>query len=155
MRRLAAALPLLLVAACSGGGGDDLEERRNAYLDRAEAVCERTNADIDALGTPAGVEQVPEFADKAVAIVQRTVEELSAVEPPEEDRAEVEQKVLEPLADDVETAEQYAEQVKAAAAANDQAGLLRLLQESPQTTADVAFMRDYGYVECVEAVQLD
>jgi len=50
-----------------------------------------------------------------------------------------------------ERREAYAEEVKAAAAAGDGATLLRLVQERPQTSADLDFMREYGFDQCVRA----
>ncbi|HWG93247.1 MAG TPA: hypothetical protein VNU66_03340 [Mycobacteriales bacterium] len=155
MRRSLLLVPVLvLTAACSGGGDGgepSLEERREAYLTAAEDVCTETNIAVRELGTPAGVAEVPAFADRAVEVVRSSVEELTAVEPPAEDAAEVTEKVYDPLRADVTAAEAYAEQLKAAAAANDTATLLRLVGERPQTTADLAFMRDYGFDQCVRA----
>jgi ribosomal protein S18 acetylase RimI-like enzyme len=153
VRRLALILPVLLLplAGCSGDDGESLEERRSAYLQSAEAVCADSNEQVEALGQPTSVAEVPTAADRAVEIVRGTVASVEALEPPEEDRAEIEEKVVDPLRADVGVAEQYAEEVKAAAAANDSLALLRLLGERPQTTADLEFMRGYGFVECVRA----
>jgi hypothetical protein len=155
MRHAAAAvLVLTLATACSGGddgGAPSLEDRRADYVASAEDVCTETNLAVRELGTPSGVADVPAFADRAVEVVRTSVEELTALTPPEEDAAEVEQKVYAPLRADVGAAEAYAGQLKAAAAANDTAALLRLVQERPQTTADLAFMREYGFSECVRA----
>jgi hypothetical protein len=146
---------LLLTAACSGGdagsGEPSLEERREAYLSEAEGVCATANEQVRALGTPTGVAEVPAFADRAVEVVRTTVDDLTAVEPPEEDAAEITEKVYDPLRADVTAAEAYAEQLKAAAAANDTATLLQLVGERPQTTADLEFMREYGFGLCVQA----
>ncbi len=156
MRSLVLTLPLLLVLpACSGGeDGQSLEDRRAAYVEQAEEVCIASNEQVQELGTPTSIAEIPAAADQAVEIVRSTVDEITALEPPEEDRAEVTEKVLEPLADDVGRAETYAEEVRAAADGGDSATLLGLVSQVPSTTADVAFMRDYGLVECAKAAEL-
>jgi len=158
MRRLAPvlALSLLPLLACSNdeGGGDSgpsLEERREAYVSDAEEVCTDANAEVAEIPTPTSVDTVAAYADEVVAVLQRTVDQVSALEPPEEDKAELEEKVLSPLSSDAGVAEQYAADVGTAAEANDQAALLQLVQQLPQTSADLDFMREYGLVECAKA----
>ena len=158
MRRLACALVLsvLPLVACSGdeGGGDSgpsLEERRETYVESAEKVCADANAEVTGIPTPTAVEGVAPYADKVVGVLERTVEEVLALEPPEEDLAELDNRVLEPLEGDVELAKTYAADVTAAAEAGDQAALLELVQNLPQTSADLKFMREYGLFECAKA----
>jgi hypothetical protein len=155
VRRLALLVPVLLapLAACGGGGGDgpSLEDRRAAYLEQTEAICKDVNEELEAKPLPTDVPSVPAYADDVVALLERTVDAVAAVEPPQEDRARLEERVLEPLRSDVPRAEAYAQQLKDAAAANDGATLLRLVQERPQTSADLAYMRDYGFSQCVAA----
>jgi hypothetical protein len=156
MRRLALVLPLLLaVPACSTGqeadAGPSLEDRRADYVEQVEETCAEANAELQALERPTAVDGVADYADAVVDLLRRTVQEASTVEPPEEDRAEVTEKVLDPLADDVARAEEYGSQVRAAADAGDSATLLSLVGQLPSTSADLAFMRDYGLVECAKA----
>jgi hypothetical protein len=156
MRRLALVLPLLLaLPACSTGqeAGDatSLEDRRAAYVEQAEEACRSANEELTALERPTAVTDVPEYTEAVVDLLSRTVREVSTAEPPEEDRDEVTVKVLEPLADDVGRAEEYAADVRAAAESGDSAALLALVQDVPNTSADLVFMRDYGLVECAKA----
>lgn len=159
MRRLARALPLLLVlTACStgqeAGDGESLEDRRAAYVEQVEEACAGANEELAALERPTSVDGIAEYTDAVVDLLSRTVSTVATVEPPEEDRAEVTEKVLEPLADDVGRAEEYGQQVQDAASSGDSAALLGLVSQVPSTSADVAFMRDYGLVECAEAAEL-
>jgi hypothetical protein len=156
MRRLALVLPLLLaLPACStgqeAGDGKSLGDRRAAYVEQAEEACQTANEELAALAAPTAVADVPEYTDAVVDLLARTVQEVSTAQPPEEDRAEVMEKVLDPLADDLARAEEYAEEVRVAAESGDSAALLTLVREVPNTTADLAFMRDYGLVECAKA----
>jgi prophage DNA circulation protein len=154
MRPLALLLPVMLVLpACSGeGGGDDsLEDRRAAYVEAAEQACSEANEQVAAVPAPTSVDAVAPYAEQVVEVLEQTVQEVTALEAPEEDRAELTEKVLDPLASDVERAREYAEQVREAAEGMDNAALLELVQNVPETSADVAFMRDYGLVECASA----
>lgn len=154
MRRHVLLLPVLLLplAACSGGDdGPTLQERREAYLEETEAICADVNEALEAKPLPTDIPSVPAYADEVVELLRRTVEDVAAVEPPEEDRVRLEQQVLEPLREDIPRAEEYAQQLKDAAAANDGAELLKLVQNRPQTSANLSFMRDYGFSQCVAA----
>jgi hypothetical protein len=156
MRRLALLLPLLLaLPACSTGqeaeDGTSLEDRRAAFVEQAEEACTNANEELAALERPTSVTGVPDYTETVVDLLDRTVQEVSTAEPPEEDRAEVTEKVLEPLADDVGRAEEYAAEVRTAAESGDSAALLALVRNVPNTSADLDFMREYGLVECAKA----
>lgn len=159
MRRPAVVLALVLLplVACTGedvpgaDAGPTLEERREAYREQAEESCREANAELEALATPVSVETIPDYTDSVVDILTRTVQEVTAVEPPEEDEAELTERMLEPLGDDVVLAQEYARQVRAAADSGDTDTLLRLVQEIPQTSADLDFMREYELFECANA----
>ncbi|HWH28559.1 MAG TPA: hypothetical protein VNU26_06280 [Mycobacteriales bacterium] len=156
MRRLAVLPLLLLLPACSddgGNGGPSLEERRADYVAQAEEVCAQANDDVEALTAPTSVAEVPEYTDSVVELLQRTVTEVRALTPPEEDQAELREKLLTPLEADVQAAKGYAAQLSAAAEAEDSATLLRLAQELPETSADLEYMREYGLVQCAEAIE--
>lgn len=155
MRRTGLVLLLLALTACSGGGddggGDSLEDRRAAYVDAAEQVCADANDEVEALTRPTSVETVPEFTDQVLEVLASTVEDVTALEPPQEDQAELTEKVLDPLQADLIRAQEYATDVRTAAEANDSPGLLALIQEVPETSADLTFMREYGLIECANA----
>lgn len=152
MRRLALVLPLLLVLpACSSGGGSSVEDQRAEYISAAEQICSDANVEIEALGEPTSIDTVADFAEDVVAVLEGTAEDLTALEPPEDDSAELTEKVLDPINADVGTAQDYAAEVRTAADAGDSAALLALVSELPMTTADVEFMREYGLTECADA----
>lgn len=156
MRRAFVVPLLLLVTACSGGddGGDGAPspaEVKADYVEAAEQACTKANDEVEALPRPTAVDAVAPFTEQVLAVLERAVEQVSALEPPEQDRAELTEKVLDPLQADVESAREYAQQVRAAADAGDDPALLGLVSAVPETSADLAFMRDYGLVECAEA----
>lgn len=156
MRRALVLLPLaaVLLSACSGSGsGTSLKDQRAAYLKKAEAVCKQANDQAAGLQAPSSVAEVPAFADRSLQLVRTTVDRFAAVAPPPDDAAQVRSRVTDRLQADAQTVAGYVDQVKAAAAANDNAALLRLLQQRPRTTADLQFMRTYGFDQCVRAAQ--
>lgn len=153
MRRLLLVLPAIALSLGGCTGGDDggsLEDRRAAYLDRAEGICQEANEAVEAETQPTEISAVPAFVDRLLGIARDTVAEVRALEPPEEDRDEIRSKVLDPLEVDLAAGDAYAAEIRAAAEANDSAALLRLIQEVPETTVDLEYMREYGFVECVE-----
>ena len=155
MRRLLLVLPLLLtVPACSDDGGGSAAaapDQREEFVDAAERICSDANDEVAAIPTPTAVDTVAPYAEQVVGVLDRTVAEVSALELPEDDAAELTEKVLDPLQADVVTAREYAAQVRAAADAGDQAALLDLVAALPSTTADVGFMRSYGLTQCAAA----
>jgi hypothetical protein len=147
VRRLLLVLPLLL-AGC--GGGDD--DAKADYVAAASAVCERGEAEADALTAPTGTEGLADYADEVVRIADAVREDLEALEPPEDDAEELRTRVLEPFADVVEQGRSFAEQVRAAG--DDTAKLLPLLSEAPDAgEVDVEYLREYGLDACAEAVE--
>ena len=146
MRRALLLSTALLLAAC---GGDDAKA---AYVERASAICEDTAQEIEALKFPAKPEEFAPYADSLVGVVEKAQTELTGLTPPEEDRAQLEDKVLDPLADLVEQGRAFAAKVRAAG--TDQKKLLPLLTQRPTTEAiDTEFLREYGLEDCADAVE--
>ena len=164
--RRALVLPALLLAltACTGGEGGgtttaedteptpSYEQVREAYVSDATEVCERADADLRALEAPTAPEDFAPYVADTVAIAERAHSELSGLAPPERDRAELEQRVLQPLAVLVEDAREYSTRVQAAG--DDQAQLLPLLAEQPTAEGiDLEHLRSYGLQACADAIE--
>ncbi len=149
MRRALLVLPaLLLVPACSGGDA----EAKAAYLERAEAVCAKANAAQTALTTPSAADAIPTYVRSVVTVAGDASADLDALEAPEGDRAEIEEKFLAPLREQVALGRTYADEVEATSKKGDTAGVLRLLGSAPlQTKADLEFLKSYGFKACVDA----
>ena len=150
--RAALVLPLLLLATGCSGGGDEGDGGKAAYVAEAEAVCKKANDAQQAATLPASPEAIPAYVRQIVTIAGDASTGLSALEPPEDDAAELDEKFLGPLREQVEAGEAYATKVEQTAAAGDQAAVLALLGSAPlETRADLAFLESYGFVECVKA----
>ena len=153
MRR--ALVLLLLVAACGGSSsGSAAGGGKAAYLKQAEAICTTANADTAAAkkALPADVAAVPAYVHKLVDVARKDVTDLSALTPPKADAAELQTKVFAPLKAQVADADTFAGKVDAAAAAKDNTALTALILHPPtKTRVDVAFMKSYGFKQCVTA----
>ena len=147
MRRALLLSSVLLVSACGGG-----EDEKAAYVEQASAVCAEAASEFQSLPAPSTPDAIAPYADKLVAVIEDAQTELTALTPPEDDQAEIEDKVLEPLGNLVEEGKQYADKVREAG--TDQAKLLPLLSERPTTEGiDVDFLRSYGLDACADAVE--
>lgn len=144
---------LLLVVAC-GGGGDDARSAKDRYLAAAEAVCADANAELAQARKerPASIAAVSPYVHRLIEIARRNVQSLAALEPPPAAAVELEAKVLTPLRDQLRDGDAYEAKVAAAAAAKDNAALLALVTNPPtKTKVDLAFMRSFGFEQCVKA----
>jgi hypothetical protein len=147
MRRALLLSTALLLAACGGGG----EDEKQAYVEQASAICEEAVTEFEAVTPPSTPEGFAPYADQIVGILEKTEADLSALDPPADDRAELEQKALQPLGELVEEGKAYAERVREAG--TDQSQLLALLSERPTAEdIDQEFLRSYGLEPCADAV---
>ena len=144
-------LPLLLLTACSGGG-DEGDGGKAAYLAEAEAVCTKANDAQAAATVPAAPDAIPAYVRQVVTIAGDASAELDALEAPQADEAELEEKFLAPLREQVGLGEAYATKVEQTAAQGVDAAVLGLLGSAPlETKADLAFLEEYGFTACVAA----
>ena len=157
-RSLAAPLTALVLAlsACSGGGDEaaapEEVDPKEAYVEQASDVCTSADEEFAALGgTPTTPEEYGPYVQETVGIADRARAGLAELTPPEEDRAELESKVLTPLGTLVDEAKAWSAQVTAAG--TDQAALLGLLASRPTSAGiDKEFLREYGLTSCADAV---
>lgn len=157
LRASATAVLLVLVAGCGDGDGGGDGGKVGAvskadYLAEAEAICKSSNAERKQLETPTSVAGLAPYVSRVVAIADGATSKLRALTAPAADAAELQTKVLGPLEEQLSAGHTYADQVAAAAKANDTAALGALLSDPPtKTRADLPFMKDYGFDECVKA----
>lgn len=139
----------LTLTAC---GSDDADAKA-AYVEQATGVCERAQQEFSKLAAPTTPAGIGAFADSTVAIAEKAQRDLAALTPPEDDRADLKAKVLDPYAALVVQAKDFAGKVKAAG--SDQAALLPLLSQRPTTgDIDLEYLRSYGLGTCADAIDL-
>jgi hypothetical protein len=155
MKRLALALPVLLLAAACGGSDKDHTSSglsKAAYIQQAEAICTRANADIKALKPPATIDAVEALVVQTVQIAESATKQIEALDPPAADKADIKAKVLDPLDGQLAEGKAFLEKVRTALAKHDQAALGQLIANPPTgSKADLSWMRSYGFHACVEA----
>ena len=63
----------------------DVSPEKAAFIEQADTICADAEAEIDALGTPASAEELPDFLAKGVEIQTAQIEKLKGLEAPAED----------------------------------------------------------------------
>lgn len=152
MRR--ALVLLLLCAACGGSSSGSTSSAKVAYLKQAEAICAKANTDTTAAkaALPSDSAAVPAYVRKILDVARKDVTDLSALTPPKADAAALQTKVLAPLRAQLADGDAFAAKVDAAAAAKNNTALTNLILHPPtQTRVDVAWMKSYGFKQCVTA----
>ena len=138
---------VLLLTACGGG-----DVAMAAYVDQAEQICERAQSEFEALEVPRTAEGFAPYADQLVEVAEQAQNDLEALTPPEDDREELQERVLTPFAGVVEEGKAFAEKVRAAG--TDQSKLLPLLSQRPTTDEiDIEYLRSYGLDTCADAIE--
>jgi len=163
MRGVTRRLPVLaalalsaVLTACSGGdGGSGRAQKevdpKQAYVAAASEICTSADEDFAALATPTTPDQFSPYVQESIGIADRARTQLAELTPPEQDRADLESKVLTPFAALVEQGKAWSAQVTAAGA--DSAALLPLLGSRPTSAGiDKEYLRSYGLGSCADAI---
>ena len=82
---------MLLIAGCGDSKKPSPDEQvtRAAYAQQADAVCQKADDDLKALGQPNGLNDLPAYAKQAAAIVTRERDDLKALPAPGGDQDRV------------------------------------------------------------------
>ena len=148
MRRALLLSGALLLTAC--GGGDDAKKE---YVDSATKVCKEAAEQRDALTQPTAPADFADYVNDLVTIAEKAQADLQALEPPSEDKDELEKRVLDPFGQLVEEGRQFAEKVEAAG--GDQSKLFPLLSQIPDPKkVDLEYLRSYGLDTCADIIDL-
>ena len=146
-RRFASGLAAVAVAAagCGGGGGGERLSRQE-FVARADGICRKYEARLDALGQPTNVEELRSFADKAIPIARDGREELGEVEPP----VELED-TYDAWLEHGDRAIELVERIRDAAEDRDQAQLQRIAREAEETDRESnRLAAELGFRQCGE-----
>ena len=89
MRRglaIVAGVGALFLAACGGGGGGGGGQSLTAeeFRQQADAICKQYEDKLSELGAPSSLDDLGDFIDKAVPIIEEGNDKLSELEPPDD-----------------------------------------------------------------------
>ena len=123
MRRFALAFVVVLAVVAGCGGSSRLSKAE--YAKRADAICTKYNAKIQALGRPTAVSGLPAYVDKALPLARKGDDELRALKPPK-DEAQTAKEWL----DQNDSVVGSMERLRDAAKKGDRAGIQTALNEA-------------------------
>jgi hypothetical protein len=135
--RLTASFAVALVAttaACGGGGNDRLSQEE--FQRQANAICDKYDSRIQALGTPSSAQEVSGFVDQVIPLLQQGISELRALKPPEDVEDDYDR-----MLDETEKAVPAARKLADAAEENDAAALQEALaaaRKADQASDEIA-----------------
>jgi hypothetical protein len=125
MRGAAAALVgvLVLLATACGGGGSDARLSREQFESQANAICDKYQTQLNQLKSPTSLEEIPDFVDHALAILNKEVA-ITALNPPADLQTEFDAMIA--ASNDTKAA---ADDLSQAARDGDQAAVQKALDE--------------------------
>ena len=140
---LASMAAAAVFAACGGGGGDQALSA-NEFRQQADAICTEYEGKIEDVGSPSSLDELPDFVDKVIPIIEEGNSKLADLNPPDE------------LADDWDRAMELQDQnlevahdLQDAIHDNDTAKVQELLSKLNETDAQSnAIARKIGLEDC-------
>lgn len=143
MKRAIVVLLAGAAAGCGGGGGDERLSRAE-LVERADAICSRYEARLDALGRPTNASELRSFADRALPIARDGREELGELNPPEELEA-----TYDAWLEQGDEAIEIVERLREAAAESNEVEIQQLAEDAQRTDAESnRLARELGFEQC-------
>jgi len=115
---------VLLASGCGGGGGGGDRLSKADFQSQANSICAKYQKQLDALGTPSSLDEIPALVDKALAILNKEIDEIGQLNPPEELQSQ-----FNAMLAASDKTKQAADDLSTAAKAGDQAGVQKALRE--------------------------
>jgi hypothetical protein len=132
MRVSAAALMGVFALLATGcGGGDGARLSKQEFQTQANAICAKYEKQLKAIGSPTSIEEIPDLVDQALVILDKEIDEVSALNPPEELQGNFD-KMLAATGRTKAAASDLSE----AAKAGDQAAVQKALEEGNAASND-------------------
>jgi len=131
MRGFVAALVGVLVLLAGCGGGGDTRLSREEFESQGNAICAKYQKQLNELGTPSSLDEIPDLVDKALVILNKEIDEIAALNPPEELQGDFDKMIA--ASDKTKAA---ADDLSSAAKAGDQAAVQKALEEGNAASAE-------------------
>ncbi|HLM93076.1 MAG TPA: hypothetical protein VK273_04630 [Gaiellaceae bacterium] len=112
----------LLAAGCGGGGEEPLSEAE--FQSQANAICAKYQKQLNALGTPSSIDEIPDLVQQALVILNKEIDEIAALNPPDELQSDFDKMIA--ASNKTKAA---ANDLSAAAKSGDQAAVQKALED--------------------------
>jgi hypothetical protein len=122
---------VLLATACGGGGSSSARLSKEDFQGQANAICAKYQKQLDALGTPSSLDEIPDLVDQALVILNKEVDEIAALKPPEELQSDFDKMIA--ASNKTKAA---ADDLSSAAKEGDQAAVQKALEEGNAASAE-------------------
>jgi len=124
MRGFVAALVGVLVLLAGCGGGGDTRLSREEFESQGNAICAKYQKQLQAVGNPSSIDEIPDLVDQAVAILNKEIAEIAALNPPADMQTE-----FDALIDASNNTKAAADDLSQAAKDGDRAAVQKALDE--------------------------
>ena len=126
---------VLLVTACGGGG--DARLSKEEFQSQANAICAKYQKQLNAVGSPSSLDEIPDLVDQALAILNKEIDEVGALNPPEELQSD-----FDKLLAATDRTKAAAADLSAAAKNGDQAAVQKALEEGNAANTEANQLAD-------------
>jgi len=113
---------LCLLAAGCGGGEEPLSKAD--FQSQANAICAKYQKQLNALGTPSSIDEIPDLVQQALVILNKEIDEIAALNPPDELQSDFDKMIA--ASNKTKAA---ANDLSAAAKSGDQAAVQKALED--------------------------
>jgi hypothetical protein len=133
---------VLLAAGCGGGGEESLSKAE--FQSQANAICAKYQKQLEALGTPSSLDEIPDLVAQALAILNKEIDEIAALNPPEELQSDFDKMIA--ASNKTKAA---ADDLSAAAKSGDQAAVQKALEDGNAASKEAdQLATELGLSEC-------
>jgi hypothetical protein len=113
---------VLLTAGCGGGAEEPLSKAE--FQSQANAICAKYEKQLNALGTPSSIDEIPDLVQQALVILNKEIDEIAALNPPDELQSDFDKLIAAS-----NRTKAAANDLSAAAKSGDQAAVQKALED--------------------------